>query len=80
MSTNKSQSKHKCWIREMRFNNTIWIALIYISLSDFTKVSLELEKGVDGSMEKVLNESKIYALLSDSTFSLSFGCLDRESA
>ena len=63
----------------MRFNNTIWIALIYISLSDFTKVSLELEKGVNGSIEKVLDRSKIYALLSDFTSSLSFGCLDRES-
>ena len=57
---------------EMRSDDVIWVALICTSLSNSTKVSLELEK--------ILDRSKICALLSDSTPLLRSGHLDRESA
>ena len=50
----------------------IWIALTCISSSDSTSVSLESEKSLD--------RNRVCALLLDSTPSLRFGCLDRESA
>ena len=72
MSTSNLCSECECRISERRSKDIISVALTCMSLLVPTNVLLDSVKSLDGS--------RVCALLSDSTPSLSSGCLDRASA